>query len=212
MQRGMESLKMLPEKQFKLKQFQNVKSRALCPKPPLPASTDLDQYKAQRKLLSMDAPGNTGRRSSSTPPPIQTDSAVDEDEMSMAAFEAAAERLKEMHAGKNQKVNVKKDADGRPKYLAKIKASLAEEQREAEEKKRGPAIPPGYRLMPKEEIDETLEALKKKRENLDKEFQRLPFNIETASQKRREKRILDDIKETEDGIKLFSKPTVIVEA
>lgn len=214
MQRGMESLKM-PEKQFKMKQFDNVKSRAFEHKPPLPASTDLEKIKGQRKVLSLDAAGSTGavRRSASTPPPppVQSDDAEDENIMSMAAFEAAAERLKAMHAGKNQ-MKIAKDTNGCPKYLQKIKANLAEEQREAAEKQRGPAIPAGYRLMPQEEVEETLAALKKKRENLDKEFQRLPFNIETDSQKRREKRILDDIKETEDGIKLFSKPMVIVEA
>jgi hypothetical protein len=210
MQRGMEALKM-PDKQFKLKQFENVKSRAFDGKPPLPAS-DSDKIKAQRRLLSVDAPGSTGY-SKAMPPPIRTDNVEpDEDEnvMSMAAFEAAAERLKEMHANKGQKIG--KDANGCPKYLKKIKAGLAEEQREAEEKKRSPAIPAGYRLMPKQEVDETLDALKKKRENLEKEYQRLPFNIETDSQKRREKRILDDIKQTDDGIKLFSRETVIVEA
>jgi len=216
MQRGMEALKM-PEKQkqFKLKQFDNVQSRAFQSKPPLPTSINLENIKAGKKLLSLDAPGSTGafKRSSSTPPLTQTDVAEEaEDVMSMAAFEAAADRLKEMHAGKNQKINIKKDADGCPKYLKKIRANLAEEQREAEERRRGPAIPAGYRLMPKEEVDETLQALQKKRENLEKEFQRLPFKIETDSQKRREKKILDEIKETDDGIKLFSKPTVIVEA
>jgi len=213
MQRGMESLKM-PDKQFKMKRFEQVKSRAFDSRPPLPASTDLDKVKAQRRLLNMDAPGSTGavRRCTSTPPPRPTDDAEDENLMSMAAFEEAAERLKAMHAGKGNKANIVKDNNNCPKYLQKIKANLASEQREAAEKRRGPAIPDGYRLMPREEVDETLAALKKKRENLDKEFQRLPFNIETDSQKKREKRILDDIKETEDGIKLFSKPTVIVEA
>jgi len=213
MQRGMDSLKM-PDKQFKIKKFENVKSRAFDSRPPLPVCTDLEKIKAHRRLLSLDAPGSTGavKRSTSTPPPpIQTD-IEDESIMSMAAFEAAAEKLKAMHAGKSGNTNIVKDTNGCPKYLQKIKANIADERREAEEKRRGPAIPAGYRVMPKEEVDETLAALKTKRENLDKEFQRLPFNIETDSQKRREKRILDDIKETEDGIKLFSKPSVIVES
>merc|ERR1719301_349937 len=145
-QRGMESLKM-PEKQFKLKQFDNVKSRALEP------------FKAQRKVLPLDPAGSTGavKRSASTPPPpIQTDNPLDADAMSVAAFEAEVERIKAMHAHKNRKVNIAKNTNGCPKYLQKIKANLAEEQREADEKRRGPTIPEGYRLMPKDEVDETL--------------------------------------------------------
>eukprot|EP00746_Dinoflagellata_sp_MGD_P163166 gnl/MRDRNA2_/MRDRNA2_91062_c0_seq1.p1 gnl/MRDRNA2_/MRDRNA2_91062_c0~~gnl/MRDRNA2_/MRDRNA2_91062_c0_seq1.p1 ORF type:complete len:296 (-),score=75.14 gnl/MRDRNA2_/MRDRNA2_91062_c0_seq1:221-1021(-) len=218
MQRGMEALKM-PDKAFKLKQFENVKSRAFDGKPPLPASTDIDKIRAQRRLASLNEPstndaGKTPRkRSSSTPPPpIQTDEVEDENVMSMAAFEAEVEQLKAMHASKNQKGNITKDTNGCPKYLQKIKSTIAKEQREAAEKRNGPSIPAGYRIMPKEEVDETLAGLKAKRESLEKEYQKLPFKIETDSQKRREKRILDDIEETDKGIKLFSQPTVIVES
>lgn len=211
MQRGMEALKM-PDKAFKLKQFENVKSRAFGNKPPLPAA---DLVKSKEHIRLLGQPGNTpkiARRSASTPPPpLQTDEAEGENVMSMEAFEAMADQLIASHAGKSQKAAVKKDSNGCPKYLNKIKASLAKEQREAEEKRTGPAIPAGYRQMQAEEIDETVAALKTKRGNLEKEFQRLPFKIETASQKQREKRILDDIKETEESIKLFSRPMVIVE-
>jgi hypothetical protein len=217
MQRGMESLKM-PEKAFKLKQFDNVKARAFDGKPPLPMSTDLDKVKAQRRLASMNDEnilhaGKTPRRRSSSTPPPPMDDAEEETVMSMAAFEAAADQLlKQAQANKAQKTAITKDNNGCPKYLQKIKSDIAKEQREAEEKLRGPAIPAGYRMMPKEEVDETLAGLKAKRENLEKEYQRLPFKIETDSQKRREKKILDDIQETDKGITLFSRPTVIVEA
>merc|ERR1719198_1773248 len=133
--------------------------------------------------------------------------------MSMADFEAAADQLlKQAQTSKAQQINITKDGNGCPKYLQKIKSDIAKEQREAEEKRNGPAIPVGYRVMPKEEVDETLSGLKAKRENLEKEYQRLPFKIETDAQKRREKKILDDIQETDKGIKLFSQPTVIVES
>eukprot|EP00746_Dinoflagellata_sp_MGD_P086436 gnl/MRDRNA2_/MRDRNA2_34210_c0_seq1.p1 gnl/MRDRNA2_/MRDRNA2_34210_c0~~gnl/MRDRNA2_/MRDRNA2_34210_c0_seq1.p1 ORF type:complete len:279 (+),score=70.85 gnl/MRDRNA2_/MRDRNA2_34210_c0_seq1:119-955(+) len=219
-----------PETVFKLKQFEHVKSRIHEVKPPR-AQEVLDS--PHRRRLDSELPSSERRsratvaseRSSSQPSCLRNSSSLtdtkkrcsfaddnDGEEMNMDDFEAAAERLKRLHGNKAKDLQTfAKDSNNCPAYLRQIKANLADEQRRAAES-RNPRIPPGYRMMPDEERLETLHALQKKKEEMEKEFQRLPLKIETDAQKRRQKMVMDKIKETDAAIAVFSKPTVIVEA
>lgn len=203
-QNVLESLKQ-PKPGFKLKQFENVRSRLYDLPRPTPNQQDpCDQAKQQRPAARPQS-----RQES------QNGDAEEGEEgnvMNIADFELECERLKEMHAKKPGPRPFQKNAAGCPAYLQKIKAHLAEERQQAEAQQAAPRIPPGYRQMPEHERAETLEALQKKREELDKLFQRLPLVIETDAQKRRQKTVLDKIAESDKAIKTFSNPMVLVEA
>eukprot|EP00929_Paragymnodinium_shiwhaense_P050938 TRINITY_DN25642_c0_g1_i1.p1 TRINITY_DN25642_c0_g1~~TRINITY_DN25642_c0_g1_i1.p1 ORF type:complete len:309 (-),score=106.82 TRINITY_DN25642_c0_g1_i1:45-971(-) len=148
----------------------------------------------------------------SAAPAPRANAEMDEDEMDLKDFEAAVERLKKQHGhGAVKKVSFNKGKDNCPTYLRKIQADLAEEKRRAAEPA-GPYVPPGYRMLPKDEVDETLDALRKKRDELEKEFQKLPLSIQTDSQKRREKAVKAKIEESDKAIKMFSQPMVLVAA
>lgn len=135
----------------------------------------------------------------------------DEDVMDLATFEKEIEALKRKHGGKaNQMREIKKDADGCPSYLRKIKRDMAQKETDAVAA-RNPDAPPGYRRLPVEEIAETLKALRTKRLAIEKEFQALPLKIETEVQKRREKAVMSKIEESEKAIRMFSQPAVFVE-
>lgn len=204
----MENLK-APQVEFKLKQFENVKSRL---------------FELPRPTPNRSASVPCGRRAACSP---TEDEEVDrsddrgaddgnddkEEEMDMASFELEVERLKKQHGRKESAPpKFQKDSAGCPAYLQKMKADRVEQQHQAEIQRNAPQIPSGYRQMPENERVETVEALQKKREELEKAFQRLPFVIETDNQRRRQKTILDKIEETDKAIKTFSNPLVLVEA
>lgn len=71
--------------------------------------------------------------------------------------------------------------------------------------------PPGYRLVGEEERKATLEALQRKLQELDACYSRLPLKIETEGQRRRQQALRDKIAETEQAVKIFSRPQVLVE-
>lgn len=75
-----------------------------------------------------------------------------------------------------------------------------------------PRHPPaaGMRLMPEDERLETLEVLKKNREEVDRAIQQLPLRIETPSAIRRKEDLERRLREIEDAIKIFSRPKVLV--
>lgn len=210
-----------PDTPFKLKQFEHVKSRVHEARSP--KSQEVESPNGRR--ADREVPDSERRtRVSSQSPCLKMSSEsgaagvkkkcsfVRDDELSLEDFEAAAERLKRLHGNKaeQKKEAFAKDSNNCPAYLKQIKANLAEEQERAQ-MSRNPQIPSGYRLMPNEERMETLEALQKKKDEAEKEFQRLPLKIETDAQKRRQKMVMDKIKETDSAIQVFSKPTVIVE-
>lgn len=146
--------------------------------------------------------------------PPRPAAAMEQDEMDLETFEAQCEELKRKYGNQSPnaaKKSFKKDAGGRPAYLNRIKANLAEEQRRNEDAKRGPEVPPGYRVLPASEREETLGALRSKRAELEKEYQKLPLHIQTDGQRRREKMVLDKIKESDEAITLFSQQRVLVE-
>merc|ERR1719507_161932 len=189
-----------PPPAFKLKQFETVKSRLLEDKP-------------QRPRSGRPPTGRPIRSSSARPARDDAEHEDDDCEMNLEEFEKEAERLKKLHGGKSGKItppSFERDQQGKPRYLQKIKAELAHEKEVVEALLAKPSLPSGYRQLPDEEARETLEALQKKRSELDKEFQRLPLNVITDSQKRRQKAILDKIDESDKAIKIFSQPKVLV--
>lgn len=195
-----ESLKM-PQEDFKLKQFANVKSRLF----ELPRPAPNRQLPCERPPPCERYSHDTGEQGGDSK----------EEEMDLASFEAECERLKQLHGRKAaapKEVQIKKDSAGCPAYLQKIKSGLADKQRQAEAERLGPQIPAGYRQLPEGERQETLEALQKKREELEKAFRQLPLQIETAAQRRREQTLQNKIKESDEAIKTFSNPAVLIEA
>jgi hypothetical protein len=198
----LESLKQ-PQPDWKSKQFANVKSRLF----ELPRPTPNQQLPHKRESLSSREQ-------------VPKDEDDKEEEMDLAAFEKECERLKQLHGRKPEKPvenkaearGFQKDSAGCPAYLQKIKTNLADQQRQAEAERRGPEIPAGYRQMPDDERIKTLEALQKKRDDLEKAFRNLPLTIETASQRQRQKMVLEKIEETDKAIKTFSNPKVLIQA
>jgi hypothetical protein len=98
-----------------------------------------------------------------------------------------------------------------PAYLSGIKQDLADQKRFAEEQSRKEDVPPGYRLLPDEEREETLQNLREKLADFEGKFQALPLRIESDRAKRQQRDIETKINELESAIKLFSKPKVLIE-
>ena len=64
--------------------------------------------------------------------------------------------------------------------------------------------------MPDDERLETLEVLKRNREEVERAIQGLPLRIETPSAIRRKEDLERRLKEIEDALKIFSRPKVLV--
>jgi hypothetical protein len=212
-----------PAADFKLKQFSDVKSRLfelprlspnarnLSPKAPKASEAADERIGGQKPGTPEEHIGALAQRAGAL---AQNAGEKEEEEMDMAAFERECERLKQLH-GKKEKAapaQIKKDSAGRPAYLQRIKSDLADKKQQVEDQRNAPYIPPGYRQMPEEERLATLEGIKKKREELEKAFQNLPFNIETVSQRKREQTLKDKIAESDKAIATFSNPRVLIEA
>lgn len=206
-QRGksiVESMK-LAQPEVKPKQFANVKSRLF----DLPRPTPNDKL-----VRSRSSPcGRPGSQQVEKKDTAEGEEGAEDEEMDLASFEREVERLKREHGTKPAPAvqEFKKDSARRPAYLQKIKTDLAEQQHQSELARRGPQIPEGYRQMPENERQETLEALEKKREELEKAFQRLPLVIETAAQRKRQETVLRNIKDSDAAIKTFSNPMMLVQ-
>ncbi|KXZ51626.1 hypothetical protein GPECTOR_12g590 [Gonium pectorale] len=104
----------------------------------------------------------------------------------------------------------KKDYGQVPQYLLERKMQMAADVEAAARAKEAALIPPGMRLMPEEERQETLEVLKQNREEVDRAIQGLPLRIETPSAIRRKDELERRLREIEDAIKIFSRPKVLV--
>lgn len=191
-----------PAEPFKMRQFAEAKSRVFDPK-------------GQHRVLLQPEPAAKGRGEAArrTGSPTSQEAACGADdgggEIGLAEFEEQVADLIRKH-GKKQ-TSFAKDVAGCPKYLLKMNEER-ERQRKTDEAERAKLkLPPGYRQLPAEEVQETLQALQGKREELEREFRRLPLKIETDSQKRRQKAVLDRIAESDRAIGIFSQPTVLVE-
>mmetsp|Transcript_41513 Transcript_41513/g.72939 ORF Transcript_41513/g.72939 Transcript_41513/m.72939 type:complete len:276 (+) Transcript_41513:81-908(+) len=133
-------------------------------------------------------------------PPADERGTIDVDE-----FKRAAEQLRRFQPPRRIPA---KDAEGRPTRLSQ---SGPVEERAEEADKENVTVPPGYRLMPETERVETLEVLRQKLIDLDRSYARLPLKIETEGKKQQQQALREKIAETEDAVKLFSRPRVLIE-
>ncbi|XP_071808410.1 enkurin domain-containing protein 1-like [Asterias amurensis] len=74
-----------------------------------------------------------------------------------------------------------------------------------------PDMPPGHKMMPKEERLKTLAVLKDKLIELQKELHKLPLKAETIRAKTREAEVNSQLAEVEEAIKIFSRSKVFVQ-
>eukprot|EP00443_Scrippsiella_acuminata_P098515 CAMPEP_0115623954 /NCGR_PEP_ID=MMETSP0272-20121206/27043_1 /TAXON_ID=71861 /ORGANISM="Scrippsiella trochoidea, Strain CCMP3099" /LENGTH=294 /DNA_ID=CAMNT_0003060191 /DNA_START=27 /DNA_END=908 /DNA_ORIENTATION=- len=196
-----------PAEPFKMKQFSEAKSRVFDSKssqPQLPRLQHLQQQQQQQE-------DRAGRPPSATAAEVGSDCGGEGGEIGLAEFEEQVANLIRKHGTKKQTTFVKGE-DNIPAYIKARKETMAEQRRAEEAERLKPKLPAGYRQLPAEEVAETLQALQKKRQELETEFRKLPLKIETDSQKRRQKVVLDKIEESDRAIAMFSQPTVLVQA
>lgn len=96
-----------------------------------------------------------------------------------------------------------------PVYLKRRQAEMAEERRRAAAP---PSVvaPPGFRLVPEAERLISLDVLRKRREEVEAALQRLPFRIETAGQRKREKEALEQLAHMDRLLMMFGNVHVFV--
>lgn len=120
--------------------------------------------------------------------------------------EASGPRTAAAAVDKQNTATFEKDGDGCPIYLRMMAEDRQERQRVEDTARARTQVPDGCKHLPADEVAETLAALNIKRQELEADFRKLPLKISTGSQKRREKKILDDIAESDKAIALLSKP------
>lgn len=97
-----------------------------------------------------------------------------------------------------------------PEYLEERKARWAEQEAERRRNAPDPNCPPGMCLMPDEERRNTLEVLQRSREEAMSQLRRMPFIIETPTQKKRQEMLESKLREIDNAIGIFSKEKVYV--
>jgi len=99
-----------------------------------------------------------------------------------------------------------------PTYLLQRKIEAIEAEEEVVRAREAAKIPPGMRLLPEHERLETLSVLQRNKAEVERLIWALPLKIETLGQRRRKDELDERIADIEQGIKAFSKPSVIVRA
>ncbi|CAD7944202.1 unnamed protein product [Amoebophrya sp. A25] len=97
-----------------------------------------------------------------------------------------------------------------PKYLQKFKADKENARVQKEEEAKKVKVPEGYRLVSEDERIKTLDWFSGKLEGVAQSMSKLPIRIEIASQKKREKELVEKKNSLEEGVKLFSRKLVFV--
>ncbi len=97
-----------------------------------------------------------------------------------------------------------------PEYLEERKAKWADEQQEARRRMPDPNCPRGMCLMPEEERQSTLAVLTQSKEEAMAQLRRMPFVIETPSQKKRLEQLESKLREIDNALAIFSKPKVYI--
>lgn len=139
------------------------------------------------------------------PTPADSNAEAGSEEEFFSNFKQVAKDLKDRQ-GKHVPA---KDAQGRPTRLQYNRASPEGPLSHCGE--HVPVIPLGYRLAPEEERQQTLEGLKLKLIQLNDQYCRLPLRIETQGQRRQQEMLRTKIRETENAVNVFSRPSVLVE-
>lgn len=99
-----------------------------------------------------------------------------------------------------------------PTYLENRKARWAEEQEAIRRNAPDPSCPRGMMLMPEEERLHTLDTLHSSKEEAMRQLSKMPFVIETPTQKKKQDELEAKLREIERAIALFSKPKVYIAA
>eukprot|EP00238_Polyblepharides_amylifera_P004163 CAMPEP_0196594920 /NCGR_PEP_ID=MMETSP1081-20130531/79661_1 /TAXON_ID=36882 /ORGANISM="Pyramimonas amylifera, Strain CCMP720" /LENGTH=273 /DNA_ID=CAMNT_0041919323 /DNA_START=25 /DNA_END=846 /DNA_ORIENTATION=+ len=97
-----------------------------------------------------------------------------------------------------------------PSYLKERKNELADVEARRRAAAEAEDVPEGMRLLPDDERLRTLKQLEETKKQVDLDWQKLPFNIETPGQIRHKQSLDTRLKEVEDAIKIFSRKKVFV--
>mmetsp|Transcript_21755 Transcript_21755/g.56478 ORF Transcript_21755/g.56478 Transcript_21755/m.56478 type:complete len:313 (-) Transcript_21755:262-1200(-) len=99
-----------------------------------------------------------------------------------------------------------------PEYLKHRKGEIAEEKMYIQQMAAEKEYPPGTRLLPEHERQDTLRILRESKKKAEDELRKMPLVVETFTLKEKKRQLENKLKEIEDAEKLFSQPKVYVEA
>jgi Calmodulin-binding len=99
-----------------------------------------------------------------------------------------------------------------PEYLQLERKVKEEKERVEKERKSGNqiVIPPGHRLLPEQERQETIEMLQRRKKEVEACIGKLPLRIEIDSQRRRQSDLEKRLKDIETALQFLHKPNVVV--
>lgn len=97
-----------------------------------------------------------------------------------------------------------------PEYIEERKAKLAEQQEEMRRRMPDPNCPKGMCVMPEEERVNTLEVLQQSKVEAMNQLRKMPFVVETPSQRKRQEQLETKLREIDSALAIFSKPKVYI--